>query len=322
MARTTVTPRKGEDRRGQRIRTWAHVNAEARGPPAPCGLPSTRKRDPSSAEWVANLEWVGEEGWRGREAGRGRELLGLLPTWQFAQMAAEAMPSMLGGEEPTMRKLWPTVGGKAPQKEFMKASKVKKPWRYQLGTVALCEIHHFQKSMDLLMHKLPFFAFSSQDSPQSGKIWHVLPGTCHIDSAGSCRGIFGWAPGRCQPLCDPHKTCNNHAQRYTIGVMYPWRASSLIKVLIPEDCFSLSVDYRSCGIFWYQGWESSVRFALYIVKGFIAFAFVNSIYKCLSPSSQVELVQCVFFIIYVLLLPSQVELEWGFIFLVWIFIYL
>ena len=48
------------------------------------------------------------------------------------------------------------MGGKAPFKEFLKARKVKKLWRYQLGTVALCEIHLFEKSTDLLIHKLPF----------------------------------------------------------------------------------------------------------------------------------------------------------------------
>ena len=48
-----------------------------------------------------------------------------LPTQQLAQMTAEAGPSVLG-EEPAKRKLHPTVGGKAPWKEFLKAGKVKK----------------------------------------------------------------------------------------------------------------------------------------------------------------------------------------------------
>ena len=79
-----------------------------------------------------------------------------LPTQQLAQMAAEAGPSMSGGEEPVRRKLWPTVGGKAPQKEFLKTGKVKKTRKYWPGTVALCEIWCFQKSKDLLIWKLPF----------------------------------------------------------------------------------------------------------------------------------------------------------------------
>ena len=87
------------------------------------------------------------------EVGRSPESL---PTWQLAQMAAEAGPSMLGGEEPAQRKIRLAVGGKAPWKEFLKAGKVKKPKRYQLGMVALHKICQIQKSMDLLIHKLPF----------------------------------------------------------------------------------------------------------------------------------------------------------------------
>ena len=42
-------------------------------------------------------------------------------------MAVEVGPSMMGREELARKKLWPTMGGKAPQKEFLKAGKVKKP---------------------------------------------------------------------------------------------------------------------------------------------------------------------------------------------------
>ena len=71
-------------------------------------------------------------------------------------MAAEDSPSMSGREELARKKLWLIVGGKVPQKESLKARKVKKPWRYQLGTVALHEIHWFQKCTELLICKPPF----------------------------------------------------------------------------------------------------------------------------------------------------------------------
>ena len=71
-------------------------------------------------------------------------------------MAEEAGPSTSGGEELVRRKLWPTVGGKTCWKEFLWARKVKNPWRYQPGTVALHGICWFQKIMDLLICKLPF----------------------------------------------------------------------------------------------------------------------------------------------------------------------
>ncbi|XP_050273261.1 histone H3.3-like [Quercus robur] len=58
-----------------------------------------------------------------------------------------------------------STGGKAPRKQLAtKATRkfahttggVKKPHRYRLGTVALHEIHKYQKSTELLIHKLPF----------------------------------------------------------------------------------------------------------------------------------------------------------------------
>ena len=79
-----------------------------------------------------------------------------LPTQRLAQMAAEAGPSTLGGEEPARKKLHPTVGGKAPRKEFLKAGVIKKPQKYQLGMVALYKIYCFQKSTELLIWKHPF----------------------------------------------------------------------------------------------------------------------------------------------------------------------
>ncbi|XP_037829494.1 histone H3-like [Kryptolebias marmoratus] len=56
-------------------------------------------------------------------------------------------------------------GGKAPRKQLATkaahwsasaTSRVKKPHLYRIGTVALREIHHYQKSTKLLIQKLPF----------------------------------------------------------------------------------------------------------------------------------------------------------------------
>ena len=92
----------------------------------------------------------------------------LLPTQQLAQMAAGAGPSVFG-EEPVKRKLCPTVGGKAPQKEFLKARKVKKNREYWPGTVALQEIWQFQKSTELLIRKLPFSQLVHEIAKAVGK---------------------------------------------------------------------------------------------------------------------------------------------------------
>ena len=61
--------------------------------------------------------------------GVGRSPLSLLNR-QLAQMVVEVGPSMSGGEEQARKKLQPTMGGKAPQKEFLKAGKVKKTRKY------------------------------------------------------------------------------------------------------------------------------------------------------------------------------------------------
>ena len=97
------------------------------------------------------------------EVGR---LLVLFPTWQIA---TEARLLMSGGEELARKKLWLTVGGKAPRKELLKARKVNKPQRYQLGTVALCKICQFQKSTELLICKLPFSHLGCEIAQEVGK---------------------------------------------------------------------------------------------------------------------------------------------------------
>ena len=56
------------------------------------------------------VKWVEEARWL-EEVGRS---LSSSPTQQLAQMAVEAGPSIMGGEEPVRRKLQPTMGGKAP----------------------------------------------------------------------------------------------------------------------------------------------------------------------------------------------------------------
>ena len=83
-------------------------------------------------------------------------------------MAAEAGPSA-SGEEPVRRKLQPTVGGKAPQKEFLQAGKVKKTRKYWPGTVALQEIWQFQKSTELLIRKLLFSQLVHEIALEVGK---------------------------------------------------------------------------------------------------------------------------------------------------------
>ena len=105
--------------------------------PSPVCPPSTAKEAPLRVE---EMERRIEEAEQLEGVGQSPSFL---PTWQLAQMAAEARSSKSGREEPAHKKLKPTVGGKVPWKEFLWAGQVKKPRRYWPGIVALCEIWQF-----------------------------------------------------------------------------------------------------------------------------------------------------------------------------------
>ena len=121
MARTNITPHKGEGKRKEEvmckkipkkreIKTRAHVLAVAQGPSSPVHPPSLAQETPLGEEEIIK-DITEVEQWE--EVGRSPQSS---PTQQLAQMATEAGPSMPGGEKPARKKLQPTVGGKAPQK--------------------------------------------------------------------------------------------------------------------------------------------------------------------------------------------------------------
>ena len=117
MARTKKMPQMGEGKRVLQVRMRTEVQEEAQEPPVLVDPPAPEVEQAPTQEELA--QQVGEAERLG-EVGRSPESS---PTQQLAQMAAEAGPSMSGGEEPARRKLQPTVGGEAPQKEFLKAGK-------------------------------------------------------------------------------------------------------------------------------------------------------------------------------------------------------
>ena len=147
MARAKVMPQMGEDKRGQKVKTQAQVNAEAQEPWWTHQCQETR--NPTS-------EWAGDKSRGSRQVGRGGEVAShhqpdSWPRW----LQRQSHLCLVGRSQPggSFYLLW---GGKAPWKEFLKVGKVKKPHRCQSGTVALHKIWQFQKSMDLLICKLPF----------------------------------------------------------------------------------------------------------------------------------------------------------------------
>ena len=154
----------------ERIACEARKESRAKksGPPSPVHHPSPAKWPSPRREVMQMLEEAErqvEEASRLEEVGQSPSSL---PTQQLAQMAAEARPSALG-EEPDQRKLHPTIGDKAPQKEFLKTGKVKKTRKYRPGTVALLKIRQYQKSTELLIQKLPFSQLVCEIAQEVGK---------------------------------------------------------------------------------------------------------------------------------------------------------
>ena len=91
------------------------------------------------------------------------------PTRQLVQMVSEVGPLTPAGEELARKKLWSTVEGKAPRKEFLKAGMLKKSQKYWLGKVALCEICQLQKSTELLICKCCFSHLVCKIVQQDGR---------------------------------------------------------------------------------------------------------------------------------------------------------
>ena len=201
---------------------------KGRRPPSPVHHPSPARKPSPTREVEKMMEeaerWVEEARWL-EDVGRS---LSSSPTQQLAQMAVEVRPSALG-EDPVRRKLQPTMGGKAPQKEFLQAGKVKKTRKYWPGTVALWEIQHFQKSTKLLIRKLPLSWLVHEIALEVGKYYLHFQGECHNMPAGSCRSIFGWPHGRQQPLCHTCKMGNNYAQGHSVSLPHLGRASTILK---------------------------------------------------------------------------------------------
>ena len=206
-----MTPKEGE---GGQISTAGQDQRERRlprragRPPSPVHHPSPARKPSPTREVEKMVEeaerWV-EEARQLEEVGRSPSSL---PTQQLAQMAVEARPSA-SGEEPAKRKLCPTVGGKAPWKEFLKAGKVKKTRKYQPGTVALQEIWQFQKSTELLIRKLPFSRLVCEIAQAVGKTDLCFQGSTIICLQEATEAFL-------VTLMEDANLCTIHAKRVTI----------------------------------------------------------------------------------------------------------
>ena len=143
-------------------------------------------------------------------------------------MAAEARPSKSGGDEPAHKKLQPTVGGKAPQKEFLQAGQVKKPRRYQPETVALHEIRQLQKSTELLIQKLPFSWLVHEIAMQVGKYDMHFQGHAIICLQETAEAyVVGLMEDA--NFATSMQTGYNYAQEHSVIPLHPQRASTVLR---------------------------------------------------------------------------------------------
>ena len=163
MAKTKVTPRKGQQRKARKVKTQVEVHVAPTEPPALAEPPVPTEKAPPTP---GKVERRRVEARKLEKVGR---LLESFPTQQLAQMATEAGLSISGGKELARKKLQLIVGGKVPRKEFLKARKLKRPWRYWPGIMVLCEICQFQKSTEFLICKLPFSHLVCKIAQEVGK---------------------------------------------------------------------------------------------------------------------------------------------------------
>ena len=148
MARTKVTPKK--EREGRRVlqtpEECRRILRKGRRPPSPVHHPfPARKPSPArevekmveeAGRQVEEARWLEEVGWS----------LSSSPTWQLAQMAAEARPSALG-EEPAVRKLCPTVGGKAPRRSSSQQERSRSPGSTGLAQLPSMRSGSFKRAL-------------------------------------------------------------------------------------------------------------------------------------------------------------------------------
>ena len=209
-ARLASTARQGRDKRSRRrlARRASEEKAPEKQPPSPVHHPSPAKSSSPAREVEQTLEEMkGRVEEASRLEGVGRSPSSS-PTRQLAQMAAEAGPSVSGEESPR-RKLCPTVGGKAPWKEFRKGGKEKKTRRYRPGTVALREIRRYQKSTELLIRKLPFSRLVREIAQEVGKRDLRFQGSAIICLQEAAEAFL-------VSLLEDANLCAIHAKRVTI----------------------------------------------------------------------------------------------------------
>ena len=105
-------------------------------------------------------------------------------------------------------KKWSTFAKKQPRSQSGKASAQHQPHRYQPGTVTLREIQKYQKSTELLIHKLPFQRLVHEILQGFGVGFRVTP--------AMMMALQEAAEAYLVQLLEDFNLCTIHAKRITI----------------------------------------------------------------------------------------------------------
>ena len=172
---------------------------------------------------------------------------------------------MLDGEEPARKKLQPTVRGKAPRKEFLKARKVKKPQRYWPGTVALHKICWFQKNTELLICKLLFSHLVHKIAQEVGR-FHMQFQVHAILTLQEAAEAYLVSLLEDTNLCPTHVKCITIMPKgYTMSLVYLYRTPPLLSLSFSHKSVSVFLLIAGCvGFYWYKGRECNLGITLYI----------------------------------------------------------
>ena len=131
------------------------------------------------------------------------------PALNIGQRSGSIKAHLAGLQKKTAAKAAKKSGQKAPK------GGVKKRYRYQLGTVALKQIRQYQKSMELLIRKLPFQRLVREIACDRDVITSPLCGKVRFQSA-AIMALQEASEAYLVGLFEDSNLCAIHAKRVTI----------------------------------------------------------------------------------------------------------
>ena len=164
----------------------------------PCagGAPSASRSGNSNPEGAGKMDWGG---W---EVGRGGEVTGVITNLTVGPDGCRCWAIYIRQGGASQEQALTYHGRQGPPDRIPQGWEGEEALKVLTGDSGSSQDPSLSEKYGPPYMQSPFFMSSLWDSPGSRKIQHVLPDMCHI--AGSCRSIFGWAPGR-HRLCVIHR---------------------------------------------------------------------------------------------------------------------